>query len=85
MSFRSIIEELDTQIATLQSARELLMKADEGHSAVTALVPRRPITLAAGEQRPRRTMSAEARKKIGAASRKRWKERRQLAKEAAGK
>lgn len=68
MDGEAIISAVDAEIATLQKARALLTK---GHSPDS--LTGRKSTPKAGPKRPkRRTLSPEARKRIGDAQRKRW-------------
>jgi hypothetical protein len=65
MTIASILDELDAEIARLQEVKNLLSSASrttaDGNSTVAK--PVRP---------KKRTLSAEARKKIAEAQRKRW-------------
>jgi cytosine/adenosine deaminase-related metal-dependent hydrolase len=66
VSFQNIITELDAQIETLQAARNLL--ASRGSIAPNS---RASLTLVK-TKKPHHTISAEARRRIGEATRKRW-------------
>ena len=75
-----ILAEIDAQITKLQQARALLAG---GNSAAPAVVkkavgrPRKSITTSASKATPKkRTLSAEARKRIADAQKKRWAETR---------
>lgn len=74
-----MIDELNGRIQNLQTARDFLVKAEtaEANGAApmrgTAVVPTGQVTL---EATARRSMSPEARRKIGIASRRRWAEKR---------
>lgn len=81
MEVNRILAEIDAQIAKLQQARALL--AGGSSSAAPAVVkkavgrPRKSITTSASKGTPKkRTLSAEARKRIADAQKKRWAETR---------
>jgi hypothetical protein len=63
MSLDNVLSSIDAEIARLQQARALLAGIDAKPASEVA-VPKRA--------RRKRTMSAEARKRIGEAQRKRW-------------
>jgi hypothetical protein len=68
MDGEAIISAIDAEIAALQKARALLTNSER-----PAGVTGRKATVKAGPRRPkRRTLSPEARKRIGDAQRKRW-------------
>jgi hypothetical protein len=68
MSIESILAEIDAEIARLKEVRSLL--AGSGRVASTQAV--RKAGKPAAKARKRRTLSAEARKRIADAQRKRW-------------
>lgn len=66
MSFDHLLSAIDAEITRLQQACALLSGGStELHDAM-------PATPSAGEKRGRRKLSAEARKRIAEAQRKRW-------------
>ncbi|SDF12777.1 hypothetical protein SAMN05444167_1471 [Terriglobus roseus] len=74
-----ILAEIDAQIAKLQQARALLAGGSSAAPAVKKAVgrPRKSITTSASKATPKkRTLSAEARKRIADAQKKRWAETR---------
>lgn len=73
MEAKGIIAEIDAEIARLQQARALL----SGGSVKAK--PGRPKGSANKPQRRRRVLSADARKRIGDAQKRRWAERRKAA------
>ena len=77
MAIENILAQIDSEIARLQQARRLL--AGLGNSATTT---GRTAGRAAAKARPRkkRILSAEARKRIADAQRKRWAAARAKAK-----
>lgn len=77
MEARGIIAEIDAEIARLQQARDLL--GGGGGSVTTKAKPGRPKAFANKPQRIKRVLSAEARKRIGDAQKRRWAERRKAA------
>ena len=80
MAIQSILAQIDSEIARLKQARELL--ATTGPAAAKA---GRSATKAAPSAKPRkkRVLSAEARKRIADAQRKRWAAQRSKAKSKA--
>jgi hypothetical protein len=70
MTIDSIIAEIDSEIARLTQARTLLAAAGSTKSAPSP--SRRVKTSAAKKGRKRRTLSADARKRIAEAQRRRW-------------
>ncbi|MGB6975807.1 MAG: hypothetical protein WBD67_14090 [Terracidiphilus sp.] len=68
MAITEILSQIDAEIALLQQARELLARTGQtahkaaGHSAKKV----------AGKARKKRVLSADARKRIGDAQRRRW-------------
>ncbi len=69
MAIENILAQIDSEIARLQQARALLASlggaaAKAGKTAKLAIVPAKP--------RKKRVLSAEARKKIADAQRRRW-------------
>jgi len=66
MSIENIISALDSEIRHLQQARSLLALLAVSNAVHTATATK-PVT-----KRRKRTMSAEARKRIADAQRKRW-------------
>lgn len=81
MSIENLLSTIDAEIARLQQARALLAgtsskgNGKRGKSTTTAT--------AAPKKRARRTMSAEARKRIAEAQRKRWAAQKKAATKAA--
>jgi hypothetical protein len=81
MEVSRILAEIDAQISKLQQARELL----SGGTAKTARGPGRPKgsknagTAAVAKKTGKRRLSAEGRKRIADAMKKRWAERRKQA------
>ena len=69
MTIGNIIEELDAEIARLREVRKLL--SSPSSLAVNGLIGTRS-TASKKARRKKRTLSAEARKKIADAQRKRW-------------
>jgi hypothetical protein len=69
MTIESILAQIDSEIARLTQARALLSNAGKVSSAhVKSAAPSKP----AGRRRKKRVLSAEARKRIADAQRKRW-------------
>ena len=68
MDSQSIISAIDAEIAKLEQVRSLLANG----SKVDGLTTRKAAKNVSAEQPKKRTMSAEARKRIGDAQRKRW-------------
>jgi len=67
MSIESILAEIDSEIARLTEVRSLLSPLNKPTKTASASKPgRKP------GRKPRRTLSAEARKRIADAQRKRW-------------
>lgn len=77
MEARGIIAEIDAEIARLQQARALL--GGGGGSVKAKAKPGRPKAFANKSQRRKRVLSADARKRIGDAQKRRWAERRKAA------
>jgi hypothetical protein len=76
MSIETIIAQIDSEIARLTEARNLLAKA-----GLAAPTPSSAKTKAVkGKTRKRRVLSPEARKRIADAQRKRWAAQRAKAK-----
>lgn len=73
MEAKGIIVEIDAEIARLQQARALLS------GGTVKAKPGRPKGIANKPQGRRRVLSAEARKRIGDAQKRRWAERRKAA------
>ena len=69
MSIDSILQQIDAEIARLTQARALLSGIGKGSSAATAVVAKNVHGKAA---KKKRVLSAEARKRIADAQRKRW-------------
>ena len=69
MAIENILAQIDSEIARLQQARKLL--ASLGSSSVPAGQTAKAST-AKAPRRKRRALSAEARKRIADAQRKRW-------------
>jgi uncharacterized protein with WD repeat len=78
MSIESILAQIDQEIARLTQARKLL----ESAGAAVAVRERKPKTRAA-KPRKARVLSAEARKRIADAQRKRWAAQKAKAKKEA--
>ncbi|WP_047487723.1 hypothetical protein [Terriglobus sp. TAA 43] len=80
MEVNRILAEIDAQIAKLQQARALLAGGSSTAPAVVKKAvgrPRKSITTSASKATPKkRTLSAEARKRIADAQKKRWAETR---------
>jgi hypothetical protein len=70
MTIESIIAEIDSEIARLTQARQLLAAAGTTKSASKPSRSAKPS--AAKKGRKRRPLSAEARKRIADAQRRRW-------------
>jgi hypothetical protein len=68
MAIDSIVAQIDAEIARLTQVRSLLAASGKVSTKLTGLKPK----TAAGRPRKRRTLSAEARKRIADAQRKRW-------------
>lgn len=68
MSLKDILSSIDSEIATLKQARALLIGERGGK------------TTAAASAKPKRAMSAAARKRIADAQRKRWAAQKKAAK-----
>jgi hypothetical protein len=67
MTIESILHELDSEIARLTQVRSLLASSAKSAPKFTA-----PKVGKAGTRRKKRVLSAEARKRIADAQRKRW-------------
>lgn len=67
MTIESILAQIDSEIARLTQARSLLSNAGKVSAQVKSAAPSKP----AGRRR-KRVLSAEARKRIADAQRKRW-------------
>ena len=70
MAIESILAQIDSEIATLTQARALLVNA--GKVSTQAPAPKAAKAAAPAKGRKKRTLSAEARKRIAEAQRKRW-------------
>ncbi|HWE84904.1 MAG TPA: hypothetical protein VG267_08160 [Terracidiphilus sp.] len=68
MTIESILSQIDDEIARLTQARNLLATAGAGPAAS----PRRKPTATARKSRKSRVLSADARKRIADAQRRRW-------------
>ena len=83
MEVSRILEEIDSQISKLQQARELLsgtaVKVSKGRGRPKGSKNAKPAAKAAPRKRK---ISAEGRKRIAEAMKKRWAERRKLAAKA---
>ena len=78
MSIDSILEQIDSEIARLTQARALLSSLGNSSAAISGTTAKSaPVKLA---KRKKRVMSAEARKRIADAQRKRWAEQKSKAK-----
>lgn len=69
MAIENILSEIDAEIARLQRARALLATLDGASTKSGRSTKKAP---AAAKPRKRRTLSAEARKKIADAQHRRW-------------
>ena len=80
MTIDSILAEIDAEIARLTQARNLLATAGAGssHAAVSKRGPK-----PAANGRKKRVLSAEARKRIADAQRRRWAAQKSKAKKQA--
>lgn len=78
MGIDSILAEIDAEIARLTEARALL--ASMGSSAPQAAAKGKAAKKAAGKAGKKRVLSAEARKRIADAQRKRWAAQRSKSK-----
>lgn len=83
MEVSRIIAEIDAQIAKLQQARALLQgdntappKAQRGRPKKSAVVAPAAAVKAVASSRKKRNLSADARKRIADAQKRRWAERR---------
>lgn len=85
MEVSSIIAEIDSQIAKLQQARALLLGGDVAAPKPTRGRPKKSAIAAppaaaasklAGGNRKKRNLSADARKRIADAQKRRWAEKR---------
>lgn len=78
MEVNRILAEIDAQIAKLQQARALLAGAGVAPAAIKKAVgrPRKAVTPVASKKAAKRVLSAEARKRIAEAQKKRWAESR---------
>ncbi len=72
MAIDSILAQIDAEIATLTRARSLLASAGKAAPKVTKRKTRKAPAKPKGRARKRRVLSAEARKRIADAQRKRW-------------
>ena len=70
MSIESILSQIDAEIATLAQVRSLL--ASTGKTAPKATGSKATKAPANAKKRKKRVLSAEARKRIADAQRKRW-------------
>jgi hypothetical protein len=69
MTIESILAEIDSEIARLTQARNLLASAGKKSAPASS---RKAKPAAAKKGRKRRTLSADARKRIAEAQRRRW-------------
>jgi low affinity Fe/Cu permease len=69
MAIENILAQIDSEIARLKQARELLATIESGS---TTSVRKAGKTTAKGKRRKKRVLSADARKRIADAQRKRW-------------
>jgi len=76
MSIESILAEIDAEIARLTQVRSLLA----GSGKVASTIVGRGANKIAGRSKKKRVLSAEARKRIADAQRKRWAAQRAKAK-----
>ena len=76
MSIESILAEIDAEIARLKQVRSLLA----GSGKVASTISGRSATKTASKSKKKRVLSAEARKRIADAQRKRWAAQRAKAK-----
>ena len=79
MSIESIIAEIDAEIARLTHVRSLLA----GSAKVASTVSNKAAKKNAGKSQKKRVLSAEARKRIADAQRKRWAAQKAKAKREA--
>jgi len=79
MSIESILAEIDAEIARLTQVRSLLA----GSAKVASTVSDRTAKKNAGRTQKKRVLSAEARKRIADAQRKRWAAQKAKAKREA--
>jgi hypothetical protein len=68
MSIETILAEIDAEIARLSQVRSLLA----GSRAVTSSGPKSKTSKGPGKKKKKRVLSADARKRIADAQRKRW-------------
>lgn len=81
MAIDSILAQLDAEIARLTQARALLANSGK----VSAKVTEPKAVKGSGKKTKRRALSADARKRIADAQRKRWAAQKAKAKPQAGK
>ncbi len=81
MAIDSILAQLDAEIARLTEARALLANSGKASAKVTA--PK--VAKGPGKKAKKRVLSAEARKRIADAQRKRWAAQKAKTKPQAGK
>lgn len=72
MSIDSILAQIDAEIATLTHARSLLASTGKVVAKITKRKTKKAPAKAKGKARKKRVLSAEARKRIADAQRKRW-------------
>ena len=68
MSIESIVAEIDAEIARLNQVRSLLA----GTRTISTSVPKNKSSKASAKTKKKRVLSADARKRIADAQRKRW-------------
>lgn len=68
MSIETILAEIDAEIARLTQVRSLLA----GSRTVSSSAPKSKTSKAPGKKKKKRVLSADARKRIADAQRKRW-------------
>lgn len=78
MNIANILEELDAEIARLHQVRTLL--SGRGNLKISRLAGASTAEKGKGTARKKRTLSPEARQKIGDAQRKRWAAQKRAAK-----
>lgn len=70
MNTDAIIQQIDNEISRLEHAKSILTKGTNGYKPAAA--SRKSASPVAAEPKVKRVLSAEARRKIAAAQRRRW-------------
>ena len=83
MAIDSILAQIDAEIARLTHVRSLLASASAVSAKVTALKTTKAPAKAKAKGRKKRVLSADARKRIADAQRKRWAAQKSKAKKEA--